>query len=174
MDQWCMYTYLNVCIYMCIYRQTYIYIYVCNYIYIGAPPRWFYVLKLRVQHIPILLQKRPSKIMHQESVISLNLDLLRPKIMQLENVQILEFSIFDFPLPIFWYGGPFYTWFFFSEKLELWTGNPKNQPTGETAEKPPPFQTPPVEACGPTSCEPFGTRAWRDGYVKMVPCHGDL
>lgn len=62
------------------------------------------------------------------------------------------------------HGGPLFTCFF-PENLELWTGNPINPPMGETGEEPPPFRTPPVEACGPTSCEPFGTRAWSEGYV---------
>lgn len=88
------------------------------------------LFSMRVQHIPILLQKCPSKIMHQESVISFNLDLLHPKILQLENVQILEFSIFAFPPPHIWMGRSHFSHVFFPENLELWTGNPINPPTG--------------------------------------------
>ena len=96
------------------------------------------LFSIRVQHIPILIQKCPSKIIHQESVISLNLDLLRPKILQLENVQILEFSIFDFsppPLPIYLVGEAPFSHVFFPGKLgALVTGNPINPPTGENSQ----------------------------------------
>lgn len=120
------------------------------------------LFSMRVQHIPILLQKCPSKIMHQESVISFNLDLLHPKILQLENVQILEFSIFAFPPPIFGWGGAIFHMFFFRKTWSFGQVTQLTHQRGETAtEEPPPFRTPPVEACGLTSCEPFGTRAWR-------------